>query len=284
MKQQRVLITGAAGRLGSTVFKHLAENNFDVVGVDKVPSSRLENRNRPPHFYCLDLTDFSSCANFIHGFDAVVHFANWPHASANHPNVVLGDNLKMNANIFGMAIEIGVRKVIFSSSIQVVTGIGMYKDAPPLPEYLPLDDEYLARPGNHYALSKRLTELMLSNLCERQADLQAMSLRFPVLISRHYPWKRKDLSGPAGSEAYSMLQAADAAKLTELLLNADWAGHKIAIPADKTPTCGVHVQELLAADLAGIPVKSPSLTALTHSEILQSLGWVQPQTSWDSIL
>lgn len=189
----RILITGAAGRVGSAVATHLHESQHDVVATDTMYRAEL-----PIKLHLVDLCDYRSIYPLVEGCDAVIHLGNHPHARATRPaQRLLAENVAMNANVFYAAFEVGVRRIVGISSVQATTGrhaSTMYS-GPHQPchwPYLPADGQLPRQPGNNeYALSKIFAEQTLEAMAQQHEDLAAVAVRFPwVQAEVHRPeWK-----------------------------------------------------------------------------------------------
>jgi dTDP-glucose 4,6-dehydratase len=96
-KKKRVLITGAAGFLGSHLSEHMLDLGYDVIGIDNFSTGRAENidhlfKNKRWSFIQHDVT------NFIHvpgPLDAVLHFAS-PASPIDYANLPI-PTLKVGA-------------------------------------------------------------------------------------------------------------------------------------------------------------------------------------------
>ncbi|MEM9084271.1 MAG: NAD(P)-dependent oxidoreductase, partial [Planctomycetota bacterium] len=159
----RVLITGTAGKIGRVVGRELHEHGHDVLGVDRgfrpdVPYEQRVGDLLEPFF-------FERVFEKDGSFDAIVHLANIPNVRAGRtPAAVLSENLAMSGLVFGVARERGVKRILYSSSIQAA--LPAYDDDGQVihetpPECLPIDETVSPRPSNMYGLSKLVAEQML---------------------------------------------------------------------------------------------------------------------------
>ena len=153
----KVLVTGAAGNLGSAVCRILTEAGMNVVAADCMHSTDL-----PVELNVVDLLDFADLYPLLDGCRAAVHLANHLRLRSRRPlQVLYGENASMNMNVFQAAAEVGVEQILYSSSVQAIAGtregpegVGQPSGLP----YLPLDGDVPARPGNAYALSNQAGE------------------------------------------------------------------------------------------------------------------------------
>ena len=112
----RVFVTGAAGQLGSHLCRQLAEAGDEAVAVDVRYRADL-----PGKLHLLDLAASPlPLYRLIETADAVVHLATLPGPAT--PQEQFAKNVTMTMNVFQTAIEVGVRRLLFASSIQVVAG------------------------------------------------------------------------------------------------------------------------------------------------------------------
>src|SRR6185295_6411773 len=139
----RVLVTGAAGKLGSLAVAALVAAGHEVRATDSRFRSDLAVPLTP-----LDLRDEHALYPLLDGCDALVHLGNHPNRFAG-PSFqrLLAENTSMNANAFAAALDCGVRHIVFASSLQVMfTADGPGAEHHPIP-YFPLDASAAANPG-----------------------------------------------------------------------------------------------------------------------------------------
>tara|TARA_Y100000385_G_scaffold16362_1_gene16551 strand:+ start:1087 stop:2085 length:999 start_codon:yes stop_codon:yes gene_type:complete len=119
-----VLITGAAGLLGSRLADWILENDPDVtvIGIDNFSGGYVENVNSGVKFYELDLIRDSVSELFQkYDIDYVFHFA--AYAAEGLSPFIRGfnydNNLKSTARIINQCIKHDVKRLIFTSSMAV---------------------------------------------------------------------------------------------------------------------------------------------------------------------
>jgi len=146
----RILVTGAAGRLGGRLMQVLSERGHDVTGVDVVG----ENVTK------LDITDFPATKALVANLepDIVIHPAAWTDVEgcAREPEKAITINGFGTQHVAVAAAAVGAA-VLYVSSNEVFDG----KLGRPYREY----DE--TRPINPYAYSKWVGERALLNVNPR---------------------------------------------------------------------------------------------------------------------
>lgn len=286
----KVLLTGAAGRLGREVFRALVEGGFDVRATD-----RTFRRDLPGRVEVANLLDGPTCYRLLEDCQAVVHLANHPHIFVRRPfQDVYAENMTMDANVFQAAAELGIKKLVFASSVQALSGDRHVDFKPDDPDaalppsslaYLPIDGDAPACPRNLYALSKEAGEQMLRYYAAVDAELSASAVRFPFLVTQEtFEWMRRrgDEFRQAGrihgdaDEGFSYLFATDAATLVVAILNKQPAGYHQLFPvaADRMTTAPIPL--LIEKLYPNVPLRVPAdkLTCLVDtSKITATLGW-----------
>jgi len=180
MNEPRVLITGAAGRLGSAVASLFHAEGYDLVATDLVDAH--DAHDAPDSFRVADLLDHRAVTELLDGVDVVLHIGNRPGIGLTPPQVVFNENVTMNENVFQGAAEQGVSTIVFASTLQL---IGTHVDdrtvvTPPRRPTYPLSGATPPDPSNVYALSKTVSETMLRYYADR-CGLSGIALRFPML-------------------------------------------------------------------------------------------------------
>src|SRR5665213_3862761 len=170
----RVVVTGGSGKLGQACVADLVEHGWDVVNVDRVPPPRPVSP-----FLRVDLTDFGQVVEALsvndgyRGVDAVVHLAAIPAPGLTANAATFANNITTTYNVFAAARHAGITNVVWASSETV---LGLPFDIPP--PYIPVDEEYPARPESTYSLVKHLEEQMAIELVRWDAELKMIGLRF----------------------------------------------------------------------------------------------------------
>jgi UDP-glucuronate 4-epimerase len=195
MTDDNVLVTGAAGFIGSHVTRRLLEMGRRVVGVDSLTSyydpalkeARLKQFDGAPRFRFikLDLADRAATAALFAAekFPYVIHLA--AQAGVRHsltdPHAYVDANLQGFANVLEGCRHHGCRHLVFASSSSV------YGANTRLP-FRTTDN--VDHPLSLYGASKKANELMAHSYAHL-FKLPATGLRFFTVYG---PWGRPDMA------------------------------------------------------------------------------------------
>ncbi len=276
----RVLVTGAAGRLGRAVVPALESAGISVRATDR--------RTDPQLPYSIDvatLLDRERCYQLVDGAEVVVHLGNWASANSSDAQTVFNENCAMNMNVFQAAMERGIKRIIFASTIQVILGMRPYQGAgaqvPPSDyPYLPVNGQTPANICNPYAASKHASEELLQYLV-RWHGMHAVAIRFPMLLTpHHYAHIGKTLDqlwqGYNLDEGFTYLTFDDAAQLILATLRASLDGFRVYQPAARSPWVMLTVQEIVARFFPNVRLTRP-LHELTS---FMDISAIEAETGW----
>lgn len=163
MKLKRILLTGAAGRLGSYLREPMLALADEVISTDIVADiGTLYPREtyRPA-----DLAKFDEVLPLLDGVDMVVHFGAIPDEAPFEQ--ILGPNIIGAYNIWEAAHRHGVRRVVYASSIHAV---GMHARQ----DFIGIDAPH--RPDTFYGLAKCFAEDLARMYWEKRG-IEAVCLR-----------------------------------------------------------------------------------------------------------
>jgi UDP-glucuronate 4-epimerase len=189
----KVLVTGAAGFIGSHTVEAFLARGAQVVGLDSFDEYYDVRRKRanldaigPRKGFTFVEGDFRSaedCGRALDGVDVVVHLGGRPgvRASIEDPRRTFAMNLEGTLTLLEAMRARGQKRLVFSSTSSVYGG-----DAP-----LPFrEDQPSSRPLSPYSASKRACELLIASYVELHG-LGAFMLR---LFTVYGPRGRPDMS------------------------------------------------------------------------------------------
>jgi nucleoside-diphosphate-sugar epimerase len=274
-KPMRVTLTGAAGRLGSHVCRTLVECLHTVCATDKAFRADL-----PARIEVANLLEPAGCYRLLDGSEALVHLANHPTFRANDAQRLFNENVAMNMNVFQAAADLGVKRIVFASSVQVISGPSQADEPSAVSSlpYLPLDGNVPPNPGNPYALSKHLSEIMLAYFA-RRAGMSCVAIRFPALVDDEFLTKmatRPSQHVHGRNEGFSFLHFLDAASLVAATLCAPLNGFRVYFPAARENRLGQPVADTVRQHFPSTPLRQPpgEMTSLVDvSSIERETGW-----------
>ncbi len=158
---KKVLVTGAAGYIGSVATYLLLSKGFEVIAIDNLSRGYKQAMDvlgtkfpHKLHFYKADIgDDISSILKKEKKIDAVLHYAALclVNESMQNPDIYFNNNVCGTRNLLSQLLENGIDKIIFSSTCAV------YGEA----EYMPIDEKHPTNPTNPYGESKRMVERMM---------------------------------------------------------------------------------------------------------------------------
>lgn len=265
----QVLVTGAAGRLGTAICHLLHDSGFDFLATDVVDPGE-----RPYPFRRADLLDHASTLDLMDGVDVVVHVGNHPGIGGAPPQVVFAENTQMNANVFQGAAQSGASRIVFASTLQL---IGSHVDKrtvvnPPVAPSFPLDGNSLPQPANLYALSKTIAEQMLQFYTAR-CGIDCVALRLPML-HRNDGRASVNLGKETAidiAEGFTGLTYQDAASLFLAVLRSDLPGYRAFMAGTAHRHNDLDLAGLIEAFYPNLPPDTPDL--IDNSALEQELGW-----------
>jgi len=181
IKNKSILITGAAGFIGSHLFEKLIQNenfitvidNFNTYYSGKEQQFKLITKPYEPkkNFNLIkgDLLDFDVFNKIENDIDIIFHLAAQAGVrySIEHAAKVTNNNIVTTVNLLEYAKDNDIKKTVYASSSSVYGN----------PQYTPLDEDHPKNPISPYAVSKLAGEIY-ADLYYREYELPITSLRF----------------------------------------------------------------------------------------------------------
>ena len=182
----RVVVTGGAGFIGSTLVDALLASGHQVSVIDDLSRGRREQVAGAADLHLLDVTsdDIGPVLESIQP-EVVFHLAAQidVRRSVSEPILDTSVNVVGTVNLLQGCVGAGVRRVVFASS-----GGAIYGDT----EVLPTPEEHPAAPASHYGAAKLCGEVY-GGVYARLYGLEFTSLRYANVYG-----PRQDPHGEAG--------------------------------------------------------------------------------------
>lgn len=166
-----ILVTGAAGYIGSICSEVLLARGHSVVALDSLIEGHRAAVPPAAKFYLCDLANRPELDKVFAAerLDAVMHFAGEALVakSVREPSTFYAANIACGVNLLDAMIRHGIGKLIFSSTAAV------YGE----PETVPIPEDHKKAPINPYGKSKWIFEQILADY-RADAGLQYAALRY----------------------------------------------------------------------------------------------------------
>jgi UDP-arabinose 4-epimerase len=169
-RNQRVLVTGGAGYIGSHTCKALADAGFEPITVDNLSAGHRWAVKWGPLLE-IDLSDTAAIASALNSYRpaAVIHLAASAYVgeSVTNPRKYFRNNVQNTLHLLDAMVAADVKRVVFSSSCATYG----------IPDVVPIPETHAQRPVNPYGESKLFIERALHWYGEAYG-LRSISLRY----------------------------------------------------------------------------------------------------------
>jgi UDP-glucose 4-epimerase len=153
----KILILGGDGFLGSHFVDTVVSLGHEVTVYDRFPyqaSRNLEHQRDKIRFFSGEFANREALSNALKDQDIVYHFicATTPVESWNDPYIEIQENLGASLQLCELAVQQGIRKIVFASSGGTVYG----------PQKQPVNERSAPYPFSPYGITKLATEHFLN--------------------------------------------------------------------------------------------------------------------------
>lgn len=193
----QILITGAAGYIGSHVVKQLLEQtDYKIVIIDNLSTGfdstietlkSLDTTNSRIKFYNQDLSNWNEIEKIFeeNSIKEIIHFAAFSQVAESMKNPIkyYSNNTINTTNLINIATKYGVKKFIFSSTAAVYGEVSS--------ENIPIKESLITNPINPYGSSKLFSESIIKDVASIKND-------FKYIILRYFNVAGADLDGKVG--------------------------------------------------------------------------------------
>ncbi len=178
----KVVVTGGSGNIGQYVVRELLQYGHEIVSFDRVVPPEPEPG---VHYRLGDHEDEGAIFELLAPAEAVVHLSAIPSPGTHANALVFRTNVMGTYNVCEAAATLGLRKIVATSSVNVL-GMGFrYRDF--VPYYLPVDENHPDLPQDPYGLSKVVGEDIV-DMAHRRTGIPAVSIRpSHVIVPENWP-------------------------------------------------------------------------------------------------
>jgi UDP-N-acetylglucosamine 4-epimerase len=182
----KILVTGAAGFIGSNLVESLLKSDHDVVGLDNFATGFQKNLSEVREvvsdeqwarfrFIEGDIRDLSACHDASAGVDYVLHQAALGSVprSIEDPINTNGNNIDGFLNMLVAARDAGVKRFVYAASSST------YGDHPELPKV----EDKIGKPLSPYAVTKVVNELY-ADVFAKTYGIDCVGLRYFNVFGR----------------------------------------------------------------------------------------------------
>ena len=272
----RIFLTGSNGRIGSVVERIFTEAGHEVVGYDIADGH--------------DIMDPAAVHKAMEGCDWVAHLA-MAMGKKITPDVSYASGTVGTFNVLQAAEAHGVTRIVSYSSVNAM-GLFMGEDTP---DFLPLDETHVCRPGRPYGTSKYLGE-QTCRLFTRRTGIPTVCIRPPAVWTdkaiesvKEEREKDAEFEWTPYWEYGCYIHVEDLARATLCALTCPDPGHiPLLVVADDVSSAHLTSRELVQKLLPDIEWRGgdqyeadPYKGLVDNSRAKEVLGWA-PEFHWRS--
>ncbi len=176
----RILITGAAGFIGSNLTEYFIAQGYEVVGLDNFATGNRDNIApflKQPNFFFLeaDIRNLEQCHHAVQGVDFVLHQAALGSVPRSLKDPITSNEVNVTGflNMLVASRDAGVKRFIYAASSST------YGDS----EQLPKVEDVIGKPLSPYAITKYVNELY-AEIFSNTYGLETIGLRYFNVFGR----------------------------------------------------------------------------------------------------
>jgi UDP-N-acetylglucosamine/UDP-N-acetylgalactosamine 4-epimerase len=179
-KQMKILITGAAGFIGTNLCEYMLEKDYTVIGLDNFATGFKGNLspflNNPNfHFIEGDIRNFEQCLQASKGVDCVLHQAALGSVPRSLKDPITSNEVNVTGflNMLEASKQNNVKRFVYAASSST------YGDS----EVLPKVEGKIGKPLSPYAITKYVNELY-AEIYSSSYGLETIGLRYFNVFGR----------------------------------------------------------------------------------------------------
>ncbi len=212
----KVLVTGGAGYIGSTICSALEENGHIPIILDSLVTGKKEF-TKGRIFYHADITDSNCIASIFREHPEIKHAIHCAALiivpeSVNHPYEYYKENVSKSNELFNILRSFHCNNIVFSSSASIYDTV---------PGFMVKEDSPL-NPISPYARTKFMMEMILKDFSAAYPNFKAISLRYFNPIGAD-PKLRSGMHSSKATHVLAKLIEAATGKIPEFnITGTDW--------------------------------------------------------------
>jgi len=279
----KILVTGAAGFIGSNLVKKLIDDGNQVLIIDNLSGGKLENIDSRAKFEQKDITKLEEIKPYFDSIDYVFHLAALPRVqfSIENPAESNDANVCGMLNILIAAKDANVKKVIYSASSSA------YGDQ----SVMPLKENMPANPQSPYGLQKYIGELYcrmfskiygLPTVCLRYFNVygpnQSAEGAYALVIAKFLKQKREGkkltITGD-GTQTRDFTYVGDVVRANILAMESDRVGQGEVLNIGAGNNQSINqIAELIGGEIEHIAARLEPHDTLADTSLAKELiGW-----------
>ncbi len=176
----KILITGAAGFIGSNLSEYFTEKGHDVIGLDNLATGHRHNLvevEKKSNFSFLegDIRDLETCRKAVQDCDYVLHQAALGSVPRSIKDPITSNEVNVGGflNMLTACKDAGVKKMVYAASSST------YGDSAALPKV----EDVIGKPLSPYAITKYVNELY-ADVFYKTYGFNAVGLRYFNVFGR----------------------------------------------------------------------------------------------------
>jgi UDP-glucose 4-epimerase len=223
---KKILVTGSSGQLGKSIVNLLKDKNYEVIGIDIVPSFTTD--------ILIDIRDVESVNEITIGLDAIIHTAavHGKHYELNYPRAeFIKTNIDGTFNLLNACVLNGIKKFLYTSTTSIY-GNSMVNES----QAVWVDETLIPNPRDIYDITKLTAELLCQDYFNKE-KIETTVLR----VSRFLP---EDQNTKAIHRLYRGLDEEDGALAHLLVLEKTFETFEIYNISNESPFHKTDLAEL----------------------------------------
>lgn len=180
LSHKKILVTGAAGFIGSNLCEALLDKGNAVVGLDNFATGKKENihhllKHEKFHFIQGDIRNLFDCKKAVEGVEYVLHQAALGSVPRSIKDPVTSNDVNVSGflNMLIASRDEGVKRFVYAASSST------YGDS----EALPKVEDKIGKPLSPYAITKYVNELY-ADVFSKTYGIETIGLRYFNVFGR----------------------------------------------------------------------------------------------------